>query len=64
MQSKTIEVKAMDQEDKNWLDADLSHLSEMESYDWGDTNPQTTGKLIHYQQGVGFVVEGSKQSRE
>jgi hypothetical protein len=62
MQPKTVEFEAMDQEDRDWLESDLSHLSELEPYDWGDTDPQTTGKPIHYEQGVGFVIEGGEKS--
>jgi hypothetical protein len=62
MQSKTVDLEAMDQKDKNWLEADLSYLSELEPYEWGDADPQLIGKPIRYEQGVGFVVEGGKKS--
>lgn len=52
----------MDREDRDWLESDLSHLSEFEPYDWGDVDPETTGQPIRYEQGVGFVVEGGKNS--
>jgi hypothetical protein len=59
MQSKTIDLEAMDQEDKDWLESDLSHFSEIDPYDWGDIDPETTGKPIRYEPGVGFVIEDS-----
>jgi hypothetical protein len=62
MQAKTVEIETLDQEDKSWLEADLSHLSELELYDWGDADPQAIGKPIRYEQGVGFVIEGGKES--
>lgn len=62
MQSKTRESSEMSQEDRDWIESDLSHLSELEPYDWGDIEPQTTGKPIHYEPGVGFIVEGGKES--
>jgi hypothetical protein len=62
MQSKTVEIEIMDREDKDWLESDLSHFSEIEPYDWGDADPQLIGKPIRYEQGVGFVIEGEKES--
>jgi hypothetical protein len=62
MQAKTVEIETLDQEDKTWLEADLSHLSKLEPYDWGDADPQLIGKPIRYEQGVGFVIEGGKES--
>jgi hypothetical protein len=52
----------MSQEDKSWLESDLSNLFELEPYDWGEVDPQTTGKPIRYEQGVGFIIEGGKES--
>jgi hypothetical protein len=62
MQTKAVKNEAMDQEDKGWLESDLSRLSELEPYDWGDVDPETTGQPIRYEQGMGFVVEGGKNS--
>jgi hypothetical protein len=62
MQTKTVKSEAMDQENKDWLESDLSRLSELELYDWGDVDPETTGQPIRYEQGIGFVVEGGKNS--
>ena len=39
----------MDQEDKDWLASDLSRLSEIEPYDWGDIDSKTIGQLICYE---------------
>jgi hypothetical protein len=63
MQSKTkpAEVEPIHPEDQDWLETDLSHLSELEPYDWGDTDPSTLGKPVHYEPDVGFVVEGGKE---
>jgi hypothetical protein len=41
--------------EKAWTDADLSRLSEYESYDWGEANPETIGKPITYKVGQGFM---------
>ncbi|NJM77777.1 MAG: hypothetical protein HC852_20845 [Acaryochloridaceae cyanobacterium RU_4_10] len=62
MQTKTVEIKAMDREDRDWLESDLSHLSELEPYDWGDVDPEAIGQPICYESGVGFVIEGGKDS--
>jgi hypothetical protein len=62
MQSKTVDLEAMYQEDEHWLEANLSYLSELEPYDWGDADPQIIGKLIRSEQGVGFVIESGKGS--
>jgi hypothetical protein len=60
MQSNAIEFEAMTQEDKHWLESDLSHFSEYEPYDWGDVDPQTTGKPIQYEAGLGLIIEDDK----
>ena len=36
----------MTQEDKDWLNADLSRLGEYEPYDFGDVDPYTLGKPV------------------
>jgi hypothetical protein len=41
---------------KTWNDSDLSRLADYESYDWGDTDPETVGKTISYEPGQGFIV--------
>jgi hypothetical protein len=66
MQSKAkpAEVETMNPEDQDWLEKDLSHLSEFEPYDWGDMDPTTLGKPVHYEPGIGFVVEGGKESAQ
>jgi hypothetical protein len=56
MQSKTVDLEAMDQEDKDWLESDLSHFSEIEPYDWGEGELED-GKPVKYVQGVGLVIE-------
>jgi hypothetical protein len=60
MQAKPIDRELMDQKDKDWLESDLSHFSEIEPYDWGDVDPASLGKPIYYEPGLGFVVEGGK----
>jgi hypothetical protein len=62
MQSTTRTTEKMSQEDKSWLESDLSNLFELEPYDWGEVDPQTTDKPIRYEQGVGFIIEGGKES--
>ena len=39
--------RALDRETKNWLDADLSRLSEIEPYDWAGTDP-LAGEPIYW----------------
>jgi len=48
----------MNPEDSDWLTADLS--PPLEPYDWGEIDPDTLGKPIHFEVGVGFIVEGEK----
>lgn len=44
-------------EDKEWLDADLSRATEIEPYDWGGTDP-LAGERVRWDAGRGaFVVE-------
>lgn len=62
--AKAVEVETMSQEDQDWLETDLSRLSEFEPYDWGDVDPTTLGKPVHYEPGIGFVVEGGKESAQ
>ena len=33
-------------DDRAWLDADLSRLGEIEPYDWGDEDPETLGEPL------------------
>ena len=33
-------------DDRAWLDADLSRLGEYEPYDWGDADPETLGEPL------------------
>ncbi len=54
------EPEALTAEDREWLDADLSRLGEIEPYEWGPEGPPA-GLPIRYEPGVGFVVEGEKR---
>lgn len=56
MQSKTVEVETMDQQDRDWLEADLSHLSEFETYEWEEGELEE-GQPVKYVPGVGLVIE-------
>jgi hypothetical protein len=56
MQTKTVEIEAMDQDDKDWLESDLSHLSKFEPYEWGEGELEE-GKPVKYVHGVGLVIE-------
>lgn len=49
------EAEGMTPEDRAWLDADLSRLSEHEPYDWGPEGPPR-GKPIRYVAGMGLVI--------
>ncbi len=62
MQPKTTESELMELEDRDWLESDLSSLGKFELYEWGDIDPLSLGKPIHYERGRGFVVEGGKDS--
>ena len=52
--------RMIDIEDQAWMNTDLSGLSDLEPYDWGDVDPRSLGKPIRYEPGRGFVVEGGK----
>lgn len=47
-------------EDRAWLDNDLSGLGEFESYEWEEGELEE-GRPVSYEPGVGAVVEGGKQ---
>jgi hypothetical protein len=44
--SPPLVPEEMTQEDKDWLNADLSRLGEYEPYDFGDVDPYTLGKAV------------------
>jgi hypothetical protein len=56
---KELEVdnQGMSQEERAWLDADLSRLAEHEPYDWGETDPLTVGQNVRYDEKLGWVAE-------
>ncbi len=56
MQSKTVENEAMDQEDRDWLESDLSRLGEVEPYEWGEGELEE-GQPLKYIPGIGLVIE-------
>jgi len=43
-------------ENKEWLDADLAELP---PYEWGPEGPPE-GKPVRYQPGMGLIIEGGK----
>ncbi len=45
------------EEDKLWMNSDLSRLGEFEPYDFGDVDPASLGKPVHYQADGSFLVE-------
>lgn len=47
-------------EDRAWLDNDLSGLGEFEPYEWNEGELEE-GRPVSYEPGVGVVVEGGKQ---
>lgn len=55
--------EGMREEDRAWLDADLSNMGDVEPYDWGPDGPPKT-KPIDYVPGVGLVVRGGKTKSE
>jgi hypothetical protein len=50
----------MTDEDRAWLETDLSRLGDFEPYDWGPAGPPV-GQPTRYIPGIGLVVEGEKQ---
>lgn len=50
----------LNEEDKAWLDADLSRMGELEPYDWGPEGPPE-GKPIEWDDGrQAFVIVGGR----
>lgn len=56
MQSKTREAEEMSQEDRDWLESDLSHLSKFEPYEWEEGELEE-GQPVKYVPGVGLIIE-------
>jgi transcriptional regulator with XRE-family HTH domain len=48
----------LDDESQDWLSADIA--APLDAFDWGGEDPNTVGKMVRYEPGVGFVVEGGK----
>ena len=49
----------LDEETQVWLSSDLSRMSEIEPYDWGDIDPLTYGKPIKWdEEKQAFIVIG------
>ena len=44
------------QEDRAWMESDLSRLGEVEPYEWGKGELEE-GEPVRYEPGVGLVVE-------
>jgi hypothetical protein len=63
-ESNSAEVDALNQEDQDWLETDLSHFSAIEPYNWGNVDLTNLGKPVYYESGIGFVVEGRKESTQ
>lgn len=51
-------LRKANNEDKDWLDADLGELP---PYEWGPEGPPE-GKPVRYQPGVGLIIEGGKDA--
>lgn len=45
------------EEDKIWMNSDLSRLGEFEPYDFGEINPASLGQPVYYQADGSFTVE-------
>ncbi len=48
------------EEDRLWLESDLSNLGEVEPYDWKGESPNS-GKPVRHVPGVGAVIEGESE---
>lgn len=48
------------EEDRDWLDADLSRLGEFEPYEWGEEGPPKGKPVIWDPESGSFIVEGGK----
>lgn len=60
-ESKRVAEYAPDNdEDRAWLDSDLSGLGQFEPYEWGEGELEG-GRAVRYEPGVGVVVEGGKR---
>lgn len=49
-------------DDRVWLESDVSHLGEFDSYEWQEGELEE-GKPLRYEPGVGIVVEGGKEQK-
>ncbi len=50
----------LSQEDRDWMERDLSRLGEFEPYEWEEGELEE-GKPVRYEPGVGIVVEEGKE---
>jgi hypothetical protein len=48
------------EQDRTWMESDLSRLGEFEAYEWKEGELEE-GKPVRYEPGVGFVVEGGHE---
>jgi len=48
------------EQDRTWMESDLSRLGEFEPYEWKEGELEE-GKPVRYEPGVGFVVEGGRE---
>ncbi len=48
------------QEDRAWMESDLSRLGEVEPYEWQEGEMEEE-RPLRYEPGVGIVVEGDKE---
>lgn len=50
------------EEDRAWMESDLSRLGEVEPYEWGEGELEE-GKPVRYEPGVGLMVEKKSGER-
>lgn len=46
LEYEPLDEPAAPDDDRAWLDADLSRLGEIEPYDWGDEDPESMGEPL------------------
>lgn len=54
--SSTNQQEELEEQDREWLDSDLSNLGSYEPYDW-QPGELEIGKPVRYVPGVGLVIE-------
>ncbi|MGI8910970.1 MAG: type I restriction endonuclease subunit R [Rubrobacteraceae bacterium] len=57
--SEDEKQELLEQQTQSWMEEDLSHLNEFESYEW-EEGEREEGAPVRYEPGVGFVIVGTE----